>query len=220
MGTVLFVLFASLIAATLFYAYLLSIWWAYDDARRRGQPEIFAALLVALVFWPLGLILWRLIRPKRLAALPPRPKRSLRVSLATMFIFTTIIAFAVNLYANNQTFEVICMLRLHRVPGQVIPHEVNKQQVVADLRSETLWRSAVEAQFGAATPRLTARILDGLEVNTANKSEVIMLVVTGRRYRDDINAYQTIMNRVVNDYMTQVQPFPLQLIQLTTVVKQ
>ncbi|RAU81789.1 hypothetical protein [Pontibacter arcticus] len=44
--------------------YVWSIIWAYRDAERRGKSGILIALLVAfLPSWPLGIILWLLIRP-------------------------------------------------------------------------------------------------------------------------------------------------------------
>ncbi|WP_114782421.1 hypothetical protein [Botryobacter ruber] len=43
--------------------YFWSIIWAYKDAERRRRSGILIALLVAFVAWPLGLIIWLLIRP-------------------------------------------------------------------------------------------------------------------------------------------------------------
>jgi hypothetical protein len=42
--------------------YVVSLVWAYRDAERRGQNGILVVLLVALVAWPLGLIVWLIIR--------------------------------------------------------------------------------------------------------------------------------------------------------------
>ena len=46
-----------------FIVYIWSIFWAYKDAERRRRSGILIALLVAFVAWPLGLIIWLLIRP-------------------------------------------------------------------------------------------------------------------------------------------------------------
>ncbi len=43
-----------------------SIAWAWRDARARGKPGWAAALLVALAFWPAGLLLWILFRPDKI----------------------------------------------------------------------------------------------------------------------------------------------------------
>jgi hypothetical protein len=43
--------------------YVASIVWAYRDAEQRGKNGLLVALLVALVTWPLGLLVWVLIRP-------------------------------------------------------------------------------------------------------------------------------------------------------------
>ena len=45
--------------------YVGSIAWAAMDAANRGKPWLLVALLVALVVWPIGLILWLVYRPKK-----------------------------------------------------------------------------------------------------------------------------------------------------------
>lgn len=42
--------------------YLWSIVWSYNDAKRRDQYPILVALMVAFLSWPLGLIIWLIIR--------------------------------------------------------------------------------------------------------------------------------------------------------------
>lgn len=47
---------------------LLAVWagsvaWVWRDAERRGQPGFIVAVLVALLFWPLSLIVWLVARP-------------------------------------------------------------------------------------------------------------------------------------------------------------
>jgi hypothetical protein len=44
--------------------YIYSIIWAYGDAENRGKSGCLVALLVFLVTWPVGLIIWLLIRPE------------------------------------------------------------------------------------------------------------------------------------------------------------
>jgi hypothetical protein len=48
----------ALLLATLIY----SIWMCASDARRRGKSPLLVAALVIL-FFPLGLIVWLLVRP-------------------------------------------------------------------------------------------------------------------------------------------------------------
>ena len=43
--------------------YIWSVVWAYKDANRRDKPGWLVAVLVALLSWPLGLVLWLLFRP-------------------------------------------------------------------------------------------------------------------------------------------------------------
>jgi hypothetical protein len=43
--------------------YVWSVIWSYRDAERRGKPGWLVALLVALLSWPLSLIIWILFRP-------------------------------------------------------------------------------------------------------------------------------------------------------------
>jgi hypothetical protein len=44
--------------------YIASIVWVYRDANRRGKSGILVALLVALISWPIGLVVWLIIRDK------------------------------------------------------------------------------------------------------------------------------------------------------------
>lgn len=44
--------------------YVASLVWVYRDANRRGKSGILVALLVALISWPIGLLVWFLIRDK------------------------------------------------------------------------------------------------------------------------------------------------------------
>ena len=56
---------------------VLAVWistlvWVYRDAERCGKPGILVALLVGLLFWPVGLLVWLILRQDYLAqALPP-----------------------------------------------------------------------------------------------------------------------------------------------------
>jgi hypothetical protein len=43
--------------------FVYSIVWAYNDAEKRGKSGCLVALLVFLLTWPVGLIIWLLIRP-------------------------------------------------------------------------------------------------------------------------------------------------------------
>lgn len=45
--------------------YIWSLVWAYKDAERRGSNGVLVCLLVALVAWPLGVVVWLLVRPER-----------------------------------------------------------------------------------------------------------------------------------------------------------
>jgi hypothetical protein len=53
-----------ILAVVVLVLYVWSIIWAYNDAERRGKPGWLVALLVALLSWPIGLLLWLLFRPK------------------------------------------------------------------------------------------------------------------------------------------------------------
>lgn len=48
--------------------YVWSIVWAYRDAEARGKEGVLVAVLVALVAWPLGLLVWLFVRPSEGAA--------------------------------------------------------------------------------------------------------------------------------------------------------
>jgi hypothetical protein len=51
-------------SAVMLVLYVWSIAWAYGDAESRGKPGCLVALLVMLLSWPLGLILWIVFRPE------------------------------------------------------------------------------------------------------------------------------------------------------------
>ncbi|WP_299758278.1 hypothetical protein [uncultured Pontibacter sp.] len=58
-----FGIFGILFGLVLFVVYLWSIVWAYKDAEKRGKPGWIVAIVVAFLAWPIGLLLWILIRP-------------------------------------------------------------------------------------------------------------------------------------------------------------
>lgn len=43
--------------------YVYSLVWVYRDAEARDTNPLLVTLLVGLVSWPLGLIVWLLVRP-------------------------------------------------------------------------------------------------------------------------------------------------------------
>ncbi len=57
------ILFGAIAGVFFTVVYVYSIVWAYSDAETRGSSGILVALLVALVQWPIGLILWLVFRP-------------------------------------------------------------------------------------------------------------------------------------------------------------
>ena len=57
------ILFILAFCVGMFALYAWSIVWAYRDAEARGKEGVLVAVLVALVAWPLGLIVWLLMRP-------------------------------------------------------------------------------------------------------------------------------------------------------------
>jgi hypothetical protein len=59
-----FVVLWILVFLPLLILYVWSIIWAYKDAEARGGTGILVALLVALLSWPLGLLIWVIFRPK------------------------------------------------------------------------------------------------------------------------------------------------------------
>lgn len=51
------------IGLPVFALFVWSLFWAYRDAEQRGKSGCLVALLVFLLTWPVGLIIWILIRP-------------------------------------------------------------------------------------------------------------------------------------------------------------
>lgn len=44
--------------------YVWSIIWSYGDAEDRGKSGCLVALMVGLLTWPVGLIIWLIFRPE------------------------------------------------------------------------------------------------------------------------------------------------------------
>jgi hypothetical protein len=53
----------ALVSLIVFVIYIGSVIWAFGDAQNRGKSGCLVALLVLLLVWPVGLIIWVLIRP-------------------------------------------------------------------------------------------------------------------------------------------------------------
>lgn len=45
--------------------FVVSIAWAYADAKERGKPGCLVALFVAFFSWPLSLVMWIIFRPEK-----------------------------------------------------------------------------------------------------------------------------------------------------------
>jgi hypothetical protein len=58
------VIIVILLCLVFFAIYIASLVWVYRDANRRGKSGILVALLVALISWPIGLLVWVLVRDK------------------------------------------------------------------------------------------------------------------------------------------------------------
>lgn len=52
-----------IIGLVLLVFYVWSVGWAYKDAQKRGKKAWLIALLVMLMLWPVGLLLWFAFRP-------------------------------------------------------------------------------------------------------------------------------------------------------------
>jgi hypothetical protein len=63
-GTFAVSLVGVIVALAFLAVFIYSIVWAYGDAERRGKSGCLVALLVFLLTWPVGLIIWLLIRPE------------------------------------------------------------------------------------------------------------------------------------------------------------
>ena len=59
---IIMMIVAAIIGLLFLVLYIASIVWVYRDAERHGKSGILVALLVALISWPMGLIVWLLVR--------------------------------------------------------------------------------------------------------------------------------------------------------------
>lgn len=67
-GLIFMYLCMGTLALVVLTAVFASVLWAINDAKERGQSPLWVALLVILVSWPLGLIIWLALRPKKNSA--------------------------------------------------------------------------------------------------------------------------------------------------------
>jgi serine/threonine protein kinase len=76
-GAIPLLLLAGL-AVVVIGAWAISLGWVWRDAERRGKPGIVVALLAGLVCWPVGLLVWLILRGdySRTQAQAPTPPRA------------------------------------------------------------------------------------------------------------------------------------------------
>jgi hypothetical protein len=60
-------IFGLILAIGMLALYIWSLVWVYNDAERRGKAGWLVTLLVALLSWPISLLLWLVIRPEHRA---------------------------------------------------------------------------------------------------------------------------------------------------------
>ena len=58
------IIIAIIVGLIFFAIYIASIIWVYRDANSRGKSGILVALLVALISWPISLVIWLIVRDK------------------------------------------------------------------------------------------------------------------------------------------------------------
>lgn len=58
------IIFVIILCLVFFVIYIASLVWVYRDAERRGKSGILVALLIAFISWPIGLIVWLIVRDK------------------------------------------------------------------------------------------------------------------------------------------------------------
>jgi hypothetical protein len=63
--TIVFLLIGLAFVALFLGIFVWSLVWVYGDAERRGKSGCLITLLVFLVSWPLGLLIWLCARPER-----------------------------------------------------------------------------------------------------------------------------------------------------------
>ena len=59
------VVVGGVIALGLLALYIASIIWAFADGEARGKSGCLVALLVAVLSWPVGLLVWLVFRPDK-----------------------------------------------------------------------------------------------------------------------------------------------------------
>jgi hypothetical protein len=62
-GDILRTVFAIAIFLPILVLYVWSIVWAFNDAEKRGKSGCLVVLMVMLLTWPVGLLVWIVFRP-------------------------------------------------------------------------------------------------------------------------------------------------------------
>jgi hypothetical protein len=61
-GGIVVIIFVIILCLLFLAVYIASIVWVYRDAQRHGKNGVLVALLVALISWPIGLVVWLIVR--------------------------------------------------------------------------------------------------------------------------------------------------------------
>ena len=59
------IIFGMLIGFVVMIIYIGSVVWSYFDGEARGKSGCLVALLVALLSWPISLLVWIVLRPEK-----------------------------------------------------------------------------------------------------------------------------------------------------------
>ena len=69
---VIMMIVLGIMSLAFFGLFIWTVVWSYGDAEKRGKSGCLVALLVAMVSWPLGLLIWYVARPED----PPGGRRT------------------------------------------------------------------------------------------------------------------------------------------------
>jgi hypothetical protein len=64
-GSMMGMFFMLCLMLPLFIVFIWSVFWSYKDANERGKSGWLVALMVFLVSWPAGLLIWLVFRPDK-----------------------------------------------------------------------------------------------------------------------------------------------------------
>ena len=182
--------------------FLASIVWSFIDARSRGKSGLVVAGVVALLAWPIGLIVWLLFRPRRIREIRPRFRMTPRFSLAVMLVFIAFVGVVLAVFVSTSDYHAQALIRVRRPAvlafDQAYDYDAAVASVVGKLKSDELIRQAAREVIGNDRSDTVDDIKKRLDITNPSGSEVVSVSIRGRTFRDDKTLSMDLLNAIAD----------------------